>query len=1077
MDTLPSAPTTMPALRPPTLPKANKLNATGGGNGDWRATAEAVSGRAMSLLEKALALDEHGADARPRAVDHYLEAAGEFLAAAALYGDAAAAGGTGDAASQHAAMRDKASQILDRVEEIKGRSKPPTGSAAGPKSPQPAANNPVTLPGAAAGTAGARAGAAQRRSTSSFGSNGSLGSNRGGGSPSGGSNGARSPSPLAAAAAAAGDLTTEEKEVLKRSSVVNGKLFLPWMDEDVNAERFAYPQPWTDPEGPLPLSAKQKQRLVAFKRPSMLAAAAAAVGEKSLVMIRSITPYNITQEVVTDCSFVASLCIASAFERRFRKQLITRIIYPQARARYSLCPFDARGIPRYNPSGKYMVRLWINGVVRKVVVDDFLPAGPHDRLLCSASADPTELWVSIIEKAYLKVNGGYDFPGSNSGIDLFALTGWLPEHILFEEHRDADSSGSGTATRRGRRDLRPLDNYQPAERVWQRLRSAHEFGDCLITVATDAMPEDEAERLGLVPSHAYAVLDVKEALGVRLLQVKNPWARVRWLGPYSVEDGGRWTPAMKAALGYDVDTARLQDNGVFWIDYSSVCKYFRCVFMNWNPALFSFRTVLHAAWPKEIGPRNDTYNLGHCPQFSLCVLYPAGPAAAAAKKGGSAAGMAGAALVAPVAAQTPTVWVLLSRHVTELEHDASSGDYMTLHVYAEEGGSGTVGDVGGRRIYYPDKPMYRGIYTNNPHTMVRFDLPPDDGTALTDEHGQRCRRFTLVVSQYEKRRDISFTLNVYCTATFRLGHTPPPPEHTLTLASSWDACNAGGGLGLPGFYKNPQFALGLATPNQRLHIEVAAPKDININVTLVRNGGARVEAVPVCQAAGPLEEEAALSSGSYRPGFCYVAVEPPAGLEAGTYTIVVSTYKAGECGAFLLKVASSAPLQFLRPVPAEGEGMARMSVTGRWSFADGSAAGCSNFKRYQDNPKYLFDAPEPCTLLLRLSVAEDSEGGSSSGGGIGGAIRAPINVAVFPYVAESLLGLEERMKPTSRLCLATSNSGVYTDSPGGTATPSVKLPVGSYVAVASTFEPLEAAFSLVFFSRPAITQPRRLDPP
>lgn len=42
-------------------------------------------------------------------------------------------------------------------------------------------------------------------------------------------------------------------------------------------------------------------------------------------------------------------------------------------------------------------------LISQVVVDDLLPTGNKGKLLCSASADKTELWVSIIEKAYLKV--------------------------------------------------------------------------------------------------------------------------------------------------------------------------------------------------------------------------------------------------------------------------------------------------------------------------------------------------------------------------------------------------------------------------------------------------------------------------------------------------------------------------------------------------------------------------------------------------------------------------------------------------------------------------------------------------
>ena len=77
-------------------------------------------------------------------------------------------------------------------------------------------------------------------------------------------------------------------------------------------------------------------------------------------------------------------------------------------------------MPIYNPAGKYLVKLHVNGIARKVVVDDRFPLSRDGRLMTSHTTHAQELWVSIIEKAYMKVNGGYDFPGSNSGIDMCA---------------------------------------------------------------------------------------------------------------------------------------------------------------------------------------------------------------------------------------------------------------------------------------------------------------------------------------------------------------------------------------------------------------------------------------------------------------------------------------------------------------------------------------------------------------------------------------------------------------------------------------------------------------------------------
>ncbi|CAN0508241.1 unnamed protein product, partial [Ectocarpus sp. 8 AP-2014] len=122
-----------------------------------------------------------------------------------------------------------------------------------------------------------------------------------------------------------GELSSEEVMVLRDSSTINGKLFLPWIELDLQARAAKVPHedPWTDPDGLLSLSEPQREKLIGWSRPSQV-----MPGEPR--MINNVNPYSIRQDLITDCSFVASLCIASAFERRFHKQLITGIIYPQA---------------------------------------------------------------------------------------------------------------------------------------------------------------------------------------------------------------------------------------------------------------------------------------------------------------------------------------------------------------------------------------------------------------------------------------------------------------------------------------------------------------------------------------------------------------------------------------------------------------------------------------------------------------------------------------------------------------------------------------------------------------------------
>ena len=89
--------------------------------------------------------------------------------------------------------------------------------------------------------------------------------------------------------------------------------------------------------------------------------------------------------------------------------------------------------------------------------------------------------------------------------------------------------------------------------------------------------------MGLVSCHAYAVLEIFEVDGHQVLMVKNPWGRFRWKGKFSTDDKLNWTPQLKKLFHFD--DLKTSDNGIFWIDFDSVCDFFDSLDINWNPEL------------------------------------------------------------------------------------------------------------------------------------------------------------------------------------------------------------------------------------------------------------------------------------------------------------------------------------------------------------------------------------------------------------------------------------------------------------------------------------------------------------
>ena len=95
--------------------------------------------------------------------------------------------------------------------------------------------------------------------------------------------------------------------------------------------------------------------------------------------------------------------------------------------------------PRVSRNGKYVLKLQLNGCYRQVVIDDRLPTSKTSRSLFVTDRNNNSiLWPALVEKAYLKARGGYNLPGSNSGTDLWILTGWIPEQLFLQRYDSED---------------------------------------------------------------------------------------------------------------------------------------------------------------------------------------------------------------------------------------------------------------------------------------------------------------------------------------------------------------------------------------------------------------------------------------------------------------------------------------------------------------------------------------------------------------------------------------------------------------------------------------------------------------
>ncbi|KAH7925291.1 cysteine proteinase [Leucogyrophana mollusca] len=515
--------------------------------------------------------------------------------------------------------------------------------------------------------------------------------------------------------------------VLKKSSLINN---------------VRYPL-WNEPSGQTPQdsafgSLSRQPTSFVWRRPNE-AIPGASIGSTSLL------PDDIRQNTVNDCSVCASIAVCIEHNNRMGSKLLMSNLFPQ----------NDEGIPVLSETGKYELKFFVNGDHRRVV-DDYLPFNEHGTLMGLSTGAKKQLWPSLVEKGYMKLMGGYDFPGSTSGIDLHVLTGWVPEHVEIQ---------SATFER---------------EKTWSRAISAFMKGHCVLTLGTD--DKTSGTYLHLVPSHGYAVTDVRETGGERWMTLLDS----RICCPQN-DSGGSRCP------GAGTLTPHLRVLDVSWDD---VCGLFDGVYLSWDPSIFKHAITFHGIWKQKTTEEKSQSSNHH-----LLLRYQAGEEDA-----------------------DQEIWVLLTRHLFD-SHRTS--EYIALNVQNQDGDD-AAGD--------PGRIATKGTYTNDTHVLVRTRAEQTSGAlGLLACYDGPSEEVCFTVTAYSSRK-ISWDTTI---------PSPPYTakiDGTLTSKNAGGNCTHPTYMVNPQYHLQihpDQKGAQYAGTKAGVVFAVQGPRDMPLNITVVWSSGER----------------------------------------------------------------------------------------------------------------------------------------------------------------------------------------------------------------------------------------------
>ncbi|KAG1781967.1 hypothetical protein EV702DRAFT_1192623 [Suillus placidus] len=336
------------------------------------------------------------------------------------------------------------------------------------------------------------------------------------------------------------------------------------------------------------------------------------------------------------------------------------------------------------------------------------------------------------------------------------------------------------------------------------------IGDCMMTVGTNDKTALNIHTVKFLPSHDYAVTDIKET------------------------NDERWVTLL--------DSTVCSSDRVLDIRWDDICATFEGLYISWNPSLFGSRVTFHGSWQLENAedlPRASTHHLRL--NYNDPAHQKASPEPTTDNGNGKDS--------------TETeIWILLTRHLRDTHR---TSEYIAMNVQEDDLVLGDPEHVALNVRFFcaapsPDKPNEQSNCTNSTHLLSRIK---------TSQFQTQSSGSLSLLACYDGQFDqVGFTVTAFAYSSdvvVSWDTRVPPARYMQKIDGVLTHKTAGGIARIRRIWRIRSIICGC--------ILVPAPstRDISLNVTAVWSQGERISELS--------QKEVVAHSGPYTYGHARVA--------------------------------------------------------------------------------------------------------------------------------------------------------------------------------------------------------------